>query len=238
MPARSAGRRWSAARPTAGRALLTAYVPLEEDRGQRRGKRRHAGERRGTRDQSRSRRHYRARFAAKAAHPMPSSRSTTKASRTVPTCGATTAWRAKWRRFSGWNSRDPAKLDLLPQGPAAVKIRDRRSRSLPAVQRAGFRERHGAAVAVVAAIPADGDRPEPDQQHRRYDELRDGRTGAADARVRRGSAARGHHLRPRGEARRTVPRAQRRSVHARPVEPGDRGCGGRDRAGGRDRRRG
>ena len=53
---------------------------------------------------------------------MPSSRSTTRASRTAPTCGATTAWRAKWRRSSGWTLTDPAKLDLLPQGPAAVKI--------------------------------------------------------------------------------------------------------------------
>ena len=84
----------------------------------------------------------------------------------------------------GKQLRDPVKLDLLPQGAAPITDRDRRSRSVPAIQRAGFRERHGAAVAVVAAIPAGSDRAEPDQQHRRYDELRHGGAGAADARVR------------------------------------------------------
>ena len=50
--------------------------------------------------------------------------------------------------------RDPVKLDLLPAGRRRDRGRDRRFRSVPAVQRAGVRERHGAAVAAVAAIPA------------------------------------------------------------------------------------
>ena len=44
--------------------------------------------------------------------------------------------------------KDPAHLSLLPEGPAAVKVRHRRLRPVPAIQRAGFRERHGAAVAA------------------------------------------------------------------------------------------
>ena len=54
--------------------------------------------------------------------PIASSRSTTRASRTVPTSGAITAWRAKWPPFSACELSDPAKLDLLPQGPAAIQI--------------------------------------------------------------------------------------------------------------------
>ena len=223
--------------PNCRPGLLTAYVPLEEESGQRGGERRHAGERRGTRDQSRSRRHYRTRFArrlrARCSH---RDRQQKHHAPPRPVGSPRHGARSGGDPRAGTHRPGQARSSAARSGGG--QDRDRRSRSLPAVQRAGFRERHGAAVAVVAAIPADGDRPQPDQQHRRYDELRDGRTGAADARVRRGPAARGHHLRPCGEARRTVPRAQRRSVHARPVEPGDRGFGGRDRAGGGDRRRG
>jgi phenylalanyl-tRNA synthetase beta chain len=60
-------------------------------------------------------------LAGPAARPTASSRSTTSPSRTGPTCGATTAWRAKWPPSSGGSS-DPVRSICCPQGPAAVKI--------------------------------------------------------------------------------------------------------------------
>ena len=98
--------------------------------------------------------------------------------------------------------KDPVKLGPAARGSGGHPDRDRRPRPLPALQRPGVRERHRAALAAVAAIPADRHRPEPHQQHRRHDELRDGRAGPAHARLRRGPAPRRYHLRPPRPARR------------------------------------
>ena len=58
-----------------------------------------------------------------------SSRSTTRASRIGPICGAITAWRAKWRRSLGQDAaRSGRSSDLLPHGRAGDQGRDRRSR--------------------------------------------------------------------------------------------------------------
>ncbi len=46
---------------------------------------------------------------------------------------------------------DPVKPGLLPSGDSPVKVRDRRLRSLPPLQRAGLRKRHGRAFAALAA---------------------------------------------------------------------------------------
>ena len=136
-------------------------------------------------------------------------------------------------------ARSGAGSDLLPGAPVRagereIEIED--LRALPALQRAGFRERDRAAVAALAAVPADGGRPEPDQQHRRSDELHHGRTGAADARVRSRQTERRHHLRASGARRRANRRAERRRVRARAVESGDRRRGRPHRDRRRDRR--
>ena len=68
--------------------------------------------------------------------------------------------------------------------------------SVPALQRAGLRERDRAAFAALAAGTADRRRTESDQQHRRPDELHHGGTRAAHARVRSGQAERRHDLGP------------------------------------------
>jgi hypothetical protein len=103
-------------RSAARRGLRRAQLPARHDHrlgpigkkvDQRRRERRHAGQRRRTRHQPRPRRHHRTRRAPgdafPAALPTASSRSTTSPSPTVPTCGATSAWRAKWPPF--WASR-------------------------------------------------------------------------------------------------------------------------------------
>ncbi len=117
--------------------------------------------------------------------------------------------------IAGGKLKDPVKLGPAARGTGGHPDRDRRLRPVPALQRAGVRERHRAALAAVAAVPAHGHRPEPHQQHRGHDELRHGRAGAAHARLRRGPAPRRHDLRPPRPARRAIPRVERRGVHAR-----------------------
>ena len=77
--------------------------------------------------------------------------------------------------ITGRQLREPADLSLVPTDKPRRQRRDRRPRPLSAIQRAGVRQRHRAAFAALAAIPPRIDRPELDQQHRRRDQLRDGR---------------------------------------------------------------
>ena len=144
----------------ADRGLRRAQLPRGHDHGvrpasakkviQRHRERRHAGERRRAGNQSRPRRafsNWTRRWARRspAACRTASSRSTTSRSRTGRTCGAISAWLARWRP-SRASRCGPGRT-----GPAAgrarppIEVADRGSRPLPAIQRAGVRERHGGA---------------------------------------------------------------------------------------------
>ena len=144
QPQREGRGRCRRARPQ-DRGLRRAELPPRpahglraprQEGGQRRRERRHAGQRRRARHQSRSRRESsNSRFASASRFRLrarqQSSRSTTRASRTVPTCGAITAWRAKWPRSSGCELTDPAKLELLPAGvPRRSRSRSKISNSV------------------------------------------------------------------------------------------------------------
>ena len=107
------------------RGMVTVYVPLGKKIDPRRRERRHAGQRRRARHQSRSRGHPRTAAGGATLPAAPDSIieiDNKIASRTGRICGATTAWRAKWRRSRGKPLRDPVKLELLPRGPAPVQI--------------------------------------------------------------------------------------------------------------------
>ena len=173
-----------------------------------------------------------------AACPTASSRSTTSPSRTARTCGATTAWRAKWPPSSGSKlQRSGRARRCCPTGRPPIDIEIEDLDLCPRYSALVFENVTRAAVAAVAAIPAHRHRPQPHQQHRRHDQLHHGRAGAAHARLRRATCSQGDtiFIRPR-QARRALPRAERRGLHAGPLQPGDRRCGGRHRAGRRDRR--
>ena len=116
----SKGRRRNSAIRRQDRGVRRAELPRryddslrsarqEDDSGS--GKRRHAGLRRRARDQPRSRGYRRARRPSLACCRTPSSRSITSRSRTGPTFGAISAWRAKSRRSPRKPLRDPVKLD-------------------------------------------------------------------------------------------------------------------------------
>ena len=90
----------------------------------------------------------------------------------------------------GRKLKDPVRLELLPEGPAAVNIQIEDLNLCPRYSALVFENVRVRAFALVAAVPAHRHRPEPHQQHRRHDELRHGRAGAAHARLRCGSAAR------------------------------------------------
>ena len=202
--------------PNCRAGMLSVYVPLGKKVDPRRRERRHAGQRRGTRHQSRHAGILELTDGIdSAARPTASSRSTTSPSRTARICGATTAWRAKWRPSLRQPLRDPVQPSLVPHGAGAHRRRDRRSGPLPAIQRAGVRQRHRAAVAAVAAVPAHRHRPEPHQQHRGHDQLHHVRTGAAHARLRSRPAARRYHLRSPRARRRILPALERAGLHAR-----------------------
>ena len=125
-----------------------------------------------------------------AACPTASSRSTTSPSPTVPICGATTAWRAKWPPSLGKRLNDPVRLDLLPHGRAGHPRSQIEDLDLcPRYSALVFENVTVRPSPDVAAIPADGDRAEPHQQHRRHDQLRDGGAGPAHARLRCRQAA-------------------------------------------------
>ena len=134
--------------PNCRRRMRTVYVPLGVKIDLRRRERRHAGQRRRARHQSRSQRHYRtARRRGHSRSPTASSRSTTRASRIGPISGAITAWRAKWPRSPA--RRCAIRFDartLLPAARQPGEDRDRRSGAVPALQRAGFRERHACSL--------------------------------------------------------------------------------------------
>ena len=115
----------------------------------------------------------------------------------------------------GRKLKDPVRLESAAGRAGRGRDPDRRPRPLPAVQRAGVRERPRAALAAVAAIPAHRHRPEPHQQHRGHDQLRHGRAGAAHARLRCRPAHGRHHLHPPRQTGRAFPRAERRGIHAR-----------------------
>ena len=163
--------------------------------GFRRGERRHAGERRRTRNQSRSCRDYRTAAAARRFRcPDSVIEIDNKSITHRPDLWGHHGMAREVAAITGKKLRDPVWLEHAAGGRRAGEDRDRRPGAVPAIQRAGFRECDGAAVAVVAAIPADGGRFEPDQQHCRSDELHHGGAGAADACVRSGEAAWRHDL--------------------------------------------
>jgi phenylalanyl-tRNA synthetase beta chain len=83
---------------------------------------------------------------------------------------------------------------------------------------------------------ADRGRPEPDQQHRRSDELPHGRTRAADARVRSRQTARRHHFARPARAGERIAALNDEEYDARAFESGDRRRFRPDRDRRRDRR--
>ena len=138
----------------------------------------------------------------------------------------------------GLELSDPAKLDLLPQGPAAVKIQIEDFDLCPRYSALVFEN-----VTVqpsplwlqyrLTAIGLNPINNIVDMTNFVMAELAQP-MHAFDADLLHGDTI---FVRA-AKAGERVPRAQRRSIHARAVEPGDRRCGGRDRAGGGDRRRG
>ena len=168
---------------------------------------------------------------ATAARPIASSRSITRASRTVPICGAITAWRAKWRRFSGWRCATRRKLDLLPQGPAAIEVQIEDLDLCPRYSALVFEN-----VTVqpsplwlqyrLTAIGLNPINNIVDMTNFVMAELAQP-MHAFDADLLHGDTI---FVRPAkaGEPFRAL---NDEDVHARPVEPGDRRCGGRDCAG-------
>ena len=217
--------------PNCRPGVVTAYVPIGKKGHPRRGERRHAGQRCRTGHQPRPRRHpgtrrgaWQACCAGHADSGLPPDSIIEIDNKSIthrPDLWGHHGMAREVAAILGKKLIDPVRLDLLPAGPPAHPGGDRRPGPVPAVLRAGVRKRHRPPVALVAAIPAHVDRPEPHQQHRRPDQLRDGRAGAAHARLRRRQAARRHHLRPPGPRRRALPRAERRRVHAGAVQPGD-----------------
>ena len=198
--------------PNCRPGMLTAYVPASALEGDRigRGERRHARQRRRTRHQSRPRGHRRTATPKRARcwrRTDRSSKSTTSPSRTGPISGAITAWRAKWPPSPARALRDPVDLDLLPQRAAAVQVRHRRFRPLPAIQRAGVRKRHRRPSPLWLQYRLEAIGLNPINNIVDVTNLRHGGAGAADARLRRGQAARRHDLRP--------PRARRRDRSSR-----------------------
>ena len=202
--AATAGRPWSAARRIAAPGITTVYVPLgiktisgvESD-----GMLASAAELGINRDHAgiielRD-------GAGYCLSPTASSRSTTRASRTGPISGATTAWRAKSPRSPARRCAIRCRLRRCcpAAGGAGARSRSKICDLCPRYSALVFRERDRAALAAVAAGPADRRRAESDQQHRRPDELHHGGTGAADARVRSRQAARRHDLGASGARR-------------------------------------
>ena len=86
--------------------------------------------------------------------PIASSRSTTSPSRTGRICGDIYGMAREVAAIVRQAAARSGEAGAAAQRAGADRGRDRRPRSMPAIQRAGVRERHGAAVAAVAAIPA------------------------------------------------------------------------------------
>ena len=167
QPQREGGRRCRPLRRQDG-GLRRAQLPPRHDHRlrahrqeghPRRRERWHAGQRRRAGHQSRPRRHHRTRRQVGA--PLPGCAPDSiieidnKSITHRPDLWGHFGMAREVAAILRQQLSDPVELDLLPAGPPAIEIADRRSRSLPALQRAGVRERHRAAVAAVAAVPAD-----------------------------------------------------------------------------------
>ena len=190
--------------PTAARVWNRLRSDWRQDDCRRR-KRRHARQRRGAGHQQRSRRHRRARPPRLDTRLLPDA--------IIEVDNKSLTHRPDlWGHFGMAREvaaivhrplRDPVDLSLLPSGPAPISAEIADLALCPRYSALVFENVTVRSFAALAAVPAAGDRAEPDQQHRGRDQLCDGGTGPAHACLRRGPSAGARHLTfaPRGTAK-------------------------------------
>ena len=159
----------------------------------------------------------------------PTSFSSWRRRTTGPTCSASTASPARWRRSSTSELAPPPGADPEPAGDEPVTDQDRRSRRLPAVHRPPVQRRHGRAVAALAQGSARRGGHASDLERRRRDELRHARARQPAARVRLRHARRRADRRPAREEGRAHEDARRAGARARAGGSPDHGRGTADR---------